>query len=380
MSEEVWTYSEPGIVVLDGDFVNNPPAYLVNDKVTPLIQTDEGGSVEKYFIITKVELVEGKTYLTLDGKGKYTLTEGVITFHRVSSWTTPTAGFPLTDPAYSASDHTHEGGGGDVTGPASAVADNLVAFDGTDGKAIKDSGYPSTLLADGWVPAGETWTYVSANTFKISGDKTSKYSAGMKVKLTQSSTVKHFFVTKVEYSSPDTTVTVFGGTDYTLADATISSPGYSLVKSPFGFPLDPAKWTVETTSTSDSSQSNPANGAWYNKGGSLAIPIGAWKVSYSALLAATENTDYYVAPVFATLSTANNTESEKKYTRGGNLFWVAAGSGALYFSVDLPAAYLNLAAAATYYLNIAVKIAGVDSIAVKGATQTTVIRAVCAYL
>jgi len=95
MSDELWTYFEPGKVVLDGDFVNNPPGYLVGDKVTPLLQTDGGVSVEKYFIITAVNVVGGKTYLSLDGKGKYTLTQGQITFHRVSSWSTPTAGFPL---------------------------------------------------------------------------------------------------------------------------------------------------------------------------------------------------------------------------------------------------------------------------------------------
>lgn len=32
------------------------------------------------------------------------------------------------------------GGSGDVTGPASAVADNIVTFNGTTGKVIKDSG------------------------------------------------------------------------------------------------------------------------------------------------------------------------------------------------------------------------------------------------
>lgn len=41
---------------------------------------------------------------------------------------------------------------------------------------------------DGWIPAEETWTYASADdptfTFTISGDKTGKYSVGMKIKLT----------------------------------------------------------------------------------------------------------------------------------------------------------------------------------------------------
>lgn len=41
------------------------------------------------------------------------------------------------------------GGGGDVVGPASAVNDNVVAFDGTTGKLIKDSGVSSIDLVHG---------------------------------------------------------------------------------------------------------------------------------------------------------------------------------------------------------------------------------------
>jgi len=75
---------------------------------------------------------------------------------------------------------------------------------------------------DGWRAAGETWTYASADdptfTFTISGDKTSKYSPGMRIKLTQT-TVKYFIITAVSYSAPNTTVTVYGGTDYDLVNA-----------------------------------------------------------------------------------------------------------------------------------------------------------------
>lgn len=88
---------------------------------------------------------------------------------------------------------------------------------------------------DGWLPTGETWTYVSATTFTISGDKTGKYQIGDKIKLTQT-TIKYFSVVEVSYSSPNTTVTITGGTDYTLADATITSPFYSKMENPQGFP------------------------------------------------------------------------------------------------------------------------------------------------
>lgn len=96
---------------------------------------------------------------------------------------------------------------------------------------------PSSIKGglDGWIPVGETWTYASATTFTISGDKTGKYQKGDKIKLTQTS-VKYFYVVGVSYSSPNTTVTVTGGSDYSLANATITSPFYSKAESPQGFP------------------------------------------------------------------------------------------------------------------------------------------------
>lgn len=90
-------------------------------------------------------------------------------------------------------------------------------------------------VEDGWVRAGETWTYASATTFTISGDKTGKYGKGDKIKLTQT-TVKYFYIVAVAYSAGTTTVTITGGNDYTLANASITSPYFSKVSGPQGFP------------------------------------------------------------------------------------------------------------------------------------------------
>lgn len=93
----------------------------------------------------------------------------------------------------------------------------------------------SLVGSDGWLPSGETWTYASATTFTVSGDKTGKYSPGDKIKLTQTS-VKYFYVMSVSYSAPNTTVTIYAGTTYTLANAAITSPYYSKQLTPNGFP------------------------------------------------------------------------------------------------------------------------------------------------
>ena len=90
-------------------------------------------------------------------------------------------------------------------------------------------------LGNGWVEADETWTYASATTFTISGDKRGKYQVYDKIKLTQT-TDKHFNIIAVSYSSPNTTITVDGLGIYTLANATITSPYFSKVETPQGFP------------------------------------------------------------------------------------------------------------------------------------------------
>jgi hypothetical protein len=89
---------------------------------------------------------------------------------------------------------------------------------------------------DGWVSDTHTWVYVSSTSFKITGvNLTALFPVGTKIKLTQSSSVAYFYVIGSSYST-DTTVTVAAGSDYSLSNTTISSPAYSYVSTPQGFP------------------------------------------------------------------------------------------------------------------------------------------------
>ena len=140
--------------------------------------------------------------------------------------------------------------------------------------------------SSGWLAAEETWTYASSDsptfTFTVPGDNSTKYYPGMRIKLTQT-TVKYFIITKVVYSSPNTTITVYGGTDYTLANEAIIYPYYSSAKAPAGFPLDPTKWTVTVTdSTHRSKTTDISDSTWYNidAAAQISVPIGIWNVSY----------------------------------------------------------------------------------------------------
>jgi hypothetical protein len=86
----------------------------------------------------------------------------------------------------------------------------------------------------GWIPSAAL-VYVSASSFKITGvDVTTTYIKGTKIKLTQT-TDKYFYVTGSSFST-DTTVTVTAGSDYTVANAAITSPYYSYASNPQGFP------------------------------------------------------------------------------------------------------------------------------------------------
>lgn len=117
-----------------------------------------------------------------------------------------------------------------------AIAGTKLADDSVDGDKMVDFSIDADKLnVDGWIPAQDTWTYASATTFTISGvDRTALFPAGTKIKLTQT-TAKYFYVTGSSFSS-NTTVTVTGGTDYTLANAAITSPNYSYSTTPQAFP------------------------------------------------------------------------------------------------------------------------------------------------
>jgi len=263
---------------------------------------------------------------------------------------------------------------------ADVIAESTAATGVTiDGFLIKDSG-PAGW--DGWQIADETWTYASADdptfTFTISGDKTGKYSVGMRLKLTQT-TAKYFIITAVSYSSPNTTVTIYGGTDYDLANAAIASPYYSTQKAPLSFPLDPDKWTVETADTNDVTQASPTSGTWYNLGSiTISVPIGAWNVSYQVAASVYKAAATSVS-IYTTLSTANNTESDRELTHFGYQYFSTTQD--TYLGVPMTRfKSILLASKTSYYLNAKTDITGIDQLRFWGHISTSVIRVVCAYL
>jgi len=223
----------------------------------------------------------------------------------------------------------------------------------------------------GWIQVADTWAYASADapTFVITipAGGLLKYSVGQKIRLTQT-TVKYFIITAVA----DTTLTVYGGTDYTLTNATITNPCFSMLKAPFGFPLNPAKWSVVVTDVSSRQQSSPSAATWYNLGSvSISLPIGNWNVGYIVTMAYSYTS---TGNVLVTLSTANNSESDNDLTVYSGLTL----SG--LYGVTLGTSKLLLIASKTvYYLNTQSGYAVTNIYNLNNVRKLT-IQAICAYL
>lgn len=117
--------------------------------------------------------------------------------------------------------------------------DNISSLSGTKISAgtlpvsALDTDQDDLTPADGWLPANETWTYVSASTFTVPGDQTARYTAGVKLKYVQSASTKYSEVASSSYSAPNTTVTILSSYS-TLANSAISDNFISRVGNPQG--------------------------------------------------------------------------------------------------------------------------------------------------
>lgn len=155
----------------------------------------------------------------------------------------------------------------------------------------------------------------------------------------------------------------------------VSAPYYSTQQAPYGFPSQKGKWTVGSLLLTDLSQSSPSAATWYNPGFSLSVPVGEWNLGYQGTFNVVNATNSPTVSV--TLSTANNSESNKEYTVRSVTTTASANS------FDVPASrYRGISAAATtpYYLNIYTVLASATSIAIKGSVAAALIEAENGYL
>lgn len=300
-----------------------------------------------------------------------------------SDTTSPLSAIPsAAAPFYIAFDATNMNGHYEVKQITSKTATNVLhsalSYDHTTDEEVRMivPAEEMDTLATGWQAAPGTWTYATADsptfTLTTSLDMSSFIGVGTRIKLTQT-TVKYFIVTAIS----GTTITLYGGTDYTLTAAAITLPYFSIMKSPIGFPLDPTKWTVKVSDTTERAQASPVQNTWYNPGSTnqqISVPIGAWRLGYKTTAGSGGH-----ATVGVTLSNANNTESDAEFTTSR---YETNSSGTVDFYIPhVMEKEVVAASKTTYYLNIRTTTSGVSTIRTNsGAGSHTMLKAVRAYL
>jgi len=85
----------------------------------------------------------------------------------------------------------------------------------------------SSLTGSEWLTSGDTPTYVSATSFKVSGDKTTDYQVNRRIQMSITGSTLYGTIASSSYSAPDTTVTVT--MDSGSLDNTLSAVNYGLL-------------------------------------------------------------------------------------------------------------------------------------------------------
>jgi len=249
-----------------------------------------------------------------------------------------------------------------------------------------------TGYMDGWIPASETWTYVSVDDptgiFKVHADVTGKYSAGMRIKMTNGGNVIYGIITVVgSYSGGYTNITFLHQIDpadnlalYLMADSAITVNYYSTQKAPFGFPCELTKWQIVIKDATVVNTDTPTKNTWYNTGSfSLSLPIGSWKLGYSGM-AGVADTTVTVLDVQTALSTANNSVSDTDFLC--YVWWNGASASLEAFSAVFKEKELSVTSKTVYYLLQRTQCNNITKIFWFGGSTgvVTTIKASCLYL
>jgi hypothetical protein len=258
----------------------------------------------------------------------------------------------------------------------------FVAESVATGAAVWRQIYP-TIRPTGWVDAPAlTFSAADAPVYTVtcSGDYTYTIPVGARIALTHSGVTKYFIVVKTSYSSPNTTFTLYGGTDYTLAAGAITNPYYSVAKAPVGFPLDPAKWTISLVDSTDCYQNNPVKDVYYNPGSlSINLPIGIWEVFFQVIVVSAASAGQWTE-VYVGLSTST-TSFTNQSLRGRGYLGTASDGAQTFLGPIARRSVLTITSNTTYYVICKTGLPNQSIIGFNGASDaSTEVHAVCAYL
>jgi hypothetical protein len=217
-------------------------------------------------------------------------------------------------------------------------------------------------------------------------DLTSRISVGMRVSWIQNSTRRYGIVQAIAFST-NTTLTLYGGTDYNVENTgthVISGFQYSFHKAPYGFPMDPDKWSLTSNLvTTNEQQSTPSNNTWYNTGAvTVANPIGKWWMASNAVARVSTTGSLEDMQIFTTVSTANNTESSTVYTSYNRVEGEHTPGGRLGATVTGAKSQqlITSTSAGNLYLNIKCISSSIETLQLRGDVGTAFIKLVNAYL
>jgi hypothetical protein len=195
--------------------------------------------------------------------------------------------------------------------------------------------------------------------------------------------IEYAVVTKVAYSAPNTTLTLFTGNAGTIPNQTLNSPQYSTSRAPYGFPAGRDSWKVVSIYKIQTYQASPANGTWYNFSTQISIPTGSWDTSYQAAIFTQGNTgsNNFNMTGYATLSTTNNAESDSEFTTYNVVQAYASANEVIGAGTVNRRKTITLNSQTTEYLNYRTSSFGTPTNAgFDGIDSATVITAECAYL
>ena len=313
---------------------------------------------------------DGKFYKTEDDNVIYMLTD-----YSGPTFVQQTAITDAADVTFTPDD------GGDWDSPPSEVAPALDELAARTTALEAGGGGGDGIPESGWVTLGATLTYSSADdpTYVVSSDTnlTAVLSVGMKIWFQNNSTDFYGFITAIgAWSGSAQLITLYGGTNYDVANSAISSPYYSTVKAPLNFPLSPSYWTVSTTNTSQCAKNSPSASTWYGDsalsptGPSIVIPIGLWIAGYESLVQAVKAA---TCDVKATFSTTTNSETDSTMTD----YMYSTGA---FITLLAKSKVLSLAAKTTYYLDLLTTQSSMTAIQTRGDVSASKMFAICAYL
>lgn len=274
--------------------------------------------------------------------------------------------------------------------PTTAYADNIALVlqqehndNGTHAAVTATSVVTGSLfvggesILTGWFASTDSWAFVSYDAPTRIGVMTTgtDYPVGAKIKITNNGGTQFGII----MTSSAGVATVFFGNGYSLTNSAITTPYYSRVHAPQGFPNTPDIWTLEIVKTTTRTTTSTTLASLTD---TFVVGLGAYNIEFTATIEISSSaaTSYAAA---ITLSSDASTETNSKltlhqYQRASAA--VANAGGSRQTSKD----FVSLAAQTTFTMMGAITtntgtLTAQCTSEPASMTQNTVFKARCAY-